>query len=162
MVLKDFISRNLPAKRDKNESHLMARLQNEMNRIFDRFFDDFRLMPFSQNKFYSYPSVDVKETKKEVQVTAELPGLDVKDIDIHVNGNTLTLRGEKTEELKKESENYYHMERKYGSFHRNISLPSEVDSENVKANYRDGVLSINLVKKPEDQQKVKKIEIKTS
>jgi HSP20 family protein len=161
MVLKDFLSKNLPVKRD-DEGHPMLRLQSEMNRIFDRFFDDLRVSRFSDRKFSGFPSVDIKETKKEVQVSAELPGLDSKDIDIQVSDNVLILQGEKTQELKKESENYYHMERSYGSFNRKIALPCEVDSENVKAEFKNGILNIKMQKKPEAQQKAKKIEIKTS
>jgi HSP20 family protein len=132
-----------------------------MNRVFDRFFDDFRLSPFQERDLASFPKIDVSESKKEVQVTAELPGLEVKDLDIRITDNLLTLRGEKKQESKREEENYYHMECVYGSFNRSIPLPGEVESEDVKAEFKNGILRITLKKKPEAQSKVKKIQIKT-
>ena len=110
----------------------------------------------------SFPRIDVKETKKQVLVSAELPGLEAKDLDIRVADNVLTLRGEKKEESKHEGENYYHTECVYGSFNRSISLPGEVESDNVKAEFKNGVLKISMTKKPEEQRKVKKIDIKTA
>jgi len=97
-----------------------------------------------------------------VKISAELPGLEAKDIDISISDDVLTLRGQKREESESKGENYYQMERSFGSFHRSINLPAEVDSDKVKAEFKNGVLDISLTKKPESQQKTKKIEIKTN
>ena len=161
MVFKDFISKNLPMRRE-NDKHPLARLQHDMNQVFDRFFGDFRISPFQDRDFMSFPKVDIKENKKEVLVSAELPGMEVDDIDISLNDNVLTLRGEKKQESKDERENYYHMECSYGSFNRNIVLPGDVESDNVKAEFKNGILKVSMTKKPEDQQKAKRIEIKTN
>ena len=161
MVFREFISKNLPIKREDAKQPLQ-RLQSDMNRIFDRFFEDFRMLPFQNRDLASFPRIDIKETKKEVLVSAELPGMDVKDIDISITNPILTLRGEKEQESKHEEEDYYHMERSYGSFNRSIPLPSEVESDNVKAEFKNGLLKVSMTKKPEAQQKGKKIEIKVN
>ena len=158
MVFRDLLSKNLPVKRVKN-GHPLTRLQGEMNRVFDRFFDDFRLSPFQDRDLTTLPKVDIKETKKEVVVSAELPGLETKDLDISITDDVLTLRGEKRQESKREEENYFHMECSYGAFNRSIPLPAEVESDNVKSEFKNGILKIALTKKPEEKRKAKKIEI---
>ena len=160
MVFKDFLSKNIPIKRDDDRFPL-TRLQNDMNRVFDRFLDDFRISAFQDRGLSTFPKIDVRETKKDVLVTAELPGLEVKDIDIRLTDNVLTLSGEKKQESKHEEEDYYHMECAYGSFNRSISLPSEVESDNVKAEFKNGILKISMTKRPEEKRKVKTIEVKT-
>ena len=159
MVFKDLLSKNMPVKREEY-SNPLSRLQNEMNLVFDRFFDDFHLSPFQDRELTGLPKIDIKETKKEVLVSAELPGLEAKDLDISITDDVLTLRGEKKQEQKREEENYYHMECTYGAFNRSIPLPSEVESDNVKAEFKNGILKIRLIKKPEEHRKSKKIEIK--
>jgi len=161
MVLKDFLTKNLLVKHNE-ESHPLMRLQRDMNRIFDRFFDDFRPSVFDAGALSSFPKVDIKETKKEIQVTAELPGMEANDIDISISDDVLTLRGEKSQESKSEGEDYYHMERAYGLFHRSVALPNEVESDNVKAEFKNGVLKLLMPKKPAAQRKAKKIEIKAT
>ncbi len=161
MVLKDLISRNLPVKRE-DDKYPLSRLQQDMNTVFNRFFEDFRLAPFQDRDFMTFPKIDIKETKKEVLVSAELPGMEVEDINISLTDNVLSLRGEKKQENKQEGENYYHMECSYGSFNRNIPLPNEVESDNVKAEFKNGILKVSMTKKPESQQKAKRIEIKSN
>lgn len=160
MVLKDLISKNVPFKHD-DDRYPLTRLQNDMNRVFDRFFDDFRLSEFSDRDLSAFPKIDIRETKKEVLVIAELPGLEVKDLDIRLTDNVLTLSGEKRQENEGDEENYYHMECTYGSFNRSISLPSEVESDTVKAEFKNGILKISMKKRPEEKRKVKMIEIRT-
>lgn len=159
MVFKDFISKNLPVKRDEM-SHPFVRLQQDINRMFENFFDNFR-SHLHDESLSAFPKVDIRETDKEVKVLAELPGLETKDLDISVTDNVLTLRGEKRQESERKEENYFRMERTYGSFHRSISLPTEVESDSVNAIFKNGILNITIAKKPEAQRKVKKIEIKT-
>lgn len=161
MPLKDFLSKNLPVKRDQEVNPFWG-LQRDMNRLFENFFDEFRISPFSERGLSTFPKVNIKETDKQIKISAELPGLEAKDIDISISDNVLTLRGQKSEESESKDENYYLVERSFGSFNRTINLPAEVDSDKVRAEFKNGVLDIVLTKKPDSQQKTKKIEIKTN
>ena len=97
------------------------------------------------------PSVDIFENDSDIVIKAELPGLNAKDIDIKLENNVLTIRGERhfEKEAKEEKENYHRIEREYGSFSRSFSLPVTVNGDKVTAEYRDGVLKITLPKKEE-------------
>jgi len=97
------------------------------------------------------PTVDVKETAKEIRVTAELPGLEEKDIQVSLFGSSLSIKGEKREEHEEEKGDVYRCERQYGSFERVIQLPSEVETDQVKASFKKGVLRIALPKTKEAQ-----------
>lgn len=153
--------RNVPVRREEYNDPFTV-LQREMNRMFDNSFEDFGLTRWDETASGFYPQIDVKETDKEFQVIAELPGMDEKDIDISVSDDVLTLRGEKRLEREEKEDNFYRMERSYGAFHREIPLPAEVDANHVEAVYKKGVLTIHLPKKPEAQRKVKKIAVKAS
>ena len=104
------------------------------------------------------PALDVFEKDNKLIVKAEIPGIKPEDINVSVEGDTLTIRGEKKTESEVKEENYYHSERSYGSFLRSVTLPSTVDAGKIEADYEDGVLQVSLLKKPD--VKVKKIEIK--
>ncbi|MBN2030540.1 Hsp20/alpha crystallin family protein [bacterium] len=135
-------------------------LQREMNRLFDDFFGDFRL-PFFREKWAShYPQIDMIETDKDIKITAELPGLDNKDIDITLSNNILILRGEKQKEKEEKGSNTIHVERRYGAFQRDIPLHSEIESDQINAVFKNGILTITLPKKPEKEKKAKQIEVK--
>lgn len=159
MALRDLVSRNVPTKR-ADVSHPLWRLQENFNRMFDEFFNNFNLEPFESRILGKFPSVDIKESDKTVTVSAELPGLEAKDIDISISDDVLNLRGQKEEESESKEGNYYHKERTYGSFQRDIPLPAEVEFNDVNAVFKNGVLTITIPKKPEDKRKSKKIEIK--
>lgn len=137
----------------------IGRFRTEMDRLFDRFFD-WRTSPWTLEGSQWVPSVDVSETGKKVIVKAEIPGMDPKDIDISVNGNRLTLRGERKHEHEEKGENFHRVERSYGAFSRTIELPAEVDSNKVEATYKKGVLKVNLAKTEESS--TKKIEVKSA
>ncbi len=107
------------------------------------------------------PRVNLKETENSVQVTAELPGLDEKDIDITVDKLALTISGEKKEEQKKDDKGSHYYECTYGSFIRKIPLPFEVNMEKVEANFKRGVLSIHLEKAETAKTQTRKIPIQT-
>lgn len=163
MAIRDLIQRkNIPVRREDLMSPFVS-LQKEINKIFEDFFTD--LVPgkwFKEERGSFVPSVDVKEKEKELVVTAELPGMDADDIDISISDDVLTLRGEKKEEKEEKEGDYYYHELSYGSFHRDIPLPAEVDTDKVEADFKKGVLKIRLPKKPESQRKAKKIQVKTS
>jgi HSP20 family protein len=130
-------------------------LQREMDRLFEDFFRRGGLL----REWRWSPSVDVVETNDTVVVKAELPGLEPKDVDISVSGDTLTIKGEKKEEKEEKGKTFYRMERCYGSFCRTVELPTSVEADKAKADYKNGVLEITLPKT--EQVKAKKIPIKT-
>lgn len=122
----------------------------------ERWFDD---APRSPEERTWHPNVDVYETEKSYVLKADVPGIKKEDIKIDVNGDTLTFRGEKKFEEKTEKDNYVRVERSYGSFTRSFTLSDNVDPENIKASYKDGVLEITLAKKEEAKPKEIKIEV---
>ena len=103
------------------------------------------------------PLVDIFENDNEVVVKAELPGMNAKDIDVRLENNVLTLKGERHFEKETKEENYHRVEREYGTFSRSFALPTAVNGENVTAEYKDGVLKIVLPKKEEIKPKPIKI-----
>ena len=109
----------------------------------------------------SAPAVDLVEREKEYVVTAELPGLDEKALEVKLSGDTLTIRGRKEEEHKEERENYRMSERRFGSFQRSLRLPQDVDSEKIDAQFAKGVLTVTLPKSEETLKKQKKIDVKS-
>jgi HSP20 family protein len=142
--------------RGRNE---VDRFRGEIDRLFDDFFTR---SPFGRSfeKGDWMPAVDIAENEKEIEVHAEVPGMDAKDIDISLNGRLLTIKSERKQEEEEKDKNFYRVERRYGSFSRSFELPADVDASQVKAEYRDGLLKLNLPKTK--QQPVRKIEVKTS
>lgn len=138
--------------------------QREMNKLFDDFFGGFDLSPWApvERRLAAAftPHVDVSETDKEIKVSAELPGMDEKDIDVSITRDALTIRGEKKEEKEDKGKDFYKMERSYGSFTRSIPLPVEVDTDKVQATFKKGVLEIILPKSAKAIQETKKIPVK--
>ena len=104
----------------------------------------------------------MSEDDKAYKITAELPGLDAKDVDVSVSGNTLVLKGEKRQEKEEKNKNYFFSERAYGSFQRSFELATTVDREKIAADYSKGVLTITLPKTAEAQKQEKKIEVKSA
>ena len=133
-------------------------LQREVDRLFDDFTRGFPSL--TGNGGGLMPSMDVTETDKEIEITAELPGLEEKDVQINVADNLLTIRGEKTAEKEEKDKNYRLLERSYGSFERTLELPDGVNADAIKATIAKGVLKVT-VKKPAPKQS-KQIEIKTA
>lgn len=128
---------------DRGNRNGLARLHSEMDDLFDSFFRGLE-RPFAGYK--AWPAIDVAEQDEAVLVRAEVPGCKADDIEISVHGNTLTISGEKKFEEEKKEKGYYHMESSYGSFRRELNLPSEVDASKIEAVCKDGVLSVTLPK----------------
>src|SRR5580700_3816269 len=105
------------------------------------------------------PAVDVYEDEKKVVLKLEVPGIEEKDLDVSVEKNTLTVKGERKFEKEEKEENFHRIERRYGSFYRAFTLPSTVDTEHVGASYNAGVLKLEMTKKPEAQPKQIKINV---
>ena len=108
------------------------------------------------------PSLDVVDEEKGFRVTVELPGMTDKDVAVTVSDRTLTVRGEKKEEKEKKEKDVFRRERAYGSFRRSIELPGDVDAAKIEAKFKDGVLTIDLPKTKEAQERVKQIPVKAA
>jgi HSP20 family protein len=135
----------------------IERLRNEMDRLYDRFFDWRPLRRIGEAG--EWPSVDVSETEKEILVKADVPGMEAKDIHVSIDGNVLTLQGERKQEKEQKGKNFHRVERSYGSFSRSINLPAVVAPQKAKASYKRGILKITLPKTQKGS--AKKIEVKT-
>jgi HSP20 family protein len=142
-------------------------LRSEMDRLFDSFMGGLPTFPSmfgpsGTRGFALSPSMDVKETDKEILVETELPGLGEKDISLTVQNGILTIQGEKKLDYDEEKENYHVMERRYGSFQRSLRLPETVDDTKIDARFDNGVLKVTLPKRPELTREQRKIAIKKS
>ena len=128
---------------------------------FERLFDEFGKLPAvtGGEKALMVPRVDVKETDTGFELTAELPGVDKKDIDIRVSDNVVTIKAEKKSSREEKEKDYHLVERSFGSFQRSLSLPCDVDSKRVEASLTDGVLKLVLPKAEHAEEKVKKVEV---
>jgi len=136
----------------------MADLRREMDQVFGEFFGRTPSTMAATEAIWS-PLVDIHETKDSYLLLAELPGVKQEDIQLSVEGDTLTLKGERKRETEIKEDQYHRIERSYGRFERSILLPSVVDPNRVKATYRDGVLEIQLPKKEEAKPKEIKVEV---
>ena len=129
-------------------------LHREMNRLFD---DVFRGMPAAGGAQggtgqFIQAQMNVSETDKEIRITAELPGVDQNDVDVSLDDDVLTIRGEKKFEQKEEKENFHFVERSYSTFQRSVRLPFPVDPEQVNASFENGVLTVSLPKTAQQER----------
>ncbi len=139
----------------------IARLNDADSTLSTVFDDFFRIVPADLVGNEVFPKLDVHEDDKAVHVKAEIPGLDEKDLNVTLKENTLTISGEKKEEKTEEDKkrNYYYCERSFGSFSRTIVLPEGIKADEVKANYRNGILDIELPKGEAAQPKKINVEV---
>jgi HSP20 family protein len=130
-------------------------LQERMNRLFDESFRGINRTSGEEDWVGGSwaPAVDIYEQNGNIVLKAELPGVDPKDVDVRVENNILTLRGERKLDNEVKRENYHRVERAYGSFTRSFTLPNVVDTEKIKAEYKDGLLRMTLPKKDEARPK---------
>jgi HSP20 family protein len=134
-------------------------LQEEMNRLFDlSLFGPSRSTGLFEGAWS--PAIDMHESGENILVKADLPGMNKDDIEVYVQNNTLVIKGKKEEEKEFSEDGYVRKERFYGNFHRAIPLPAEVDTNNVKATYKNGVLELVFNKKEEAKAKQIKVEVK--
>ncbi len=131
----------------------MATLQDRVNSLFQDFAGDGQAVTAASFA----PAVDVYENGEKVVLKLDLPGIKEQDLDIRVENQTLSVRGERKFESEEKEENFHRIERRYGSFYRSFSLPTTVDTENVGASYKDGVLKLELKKKASAQPRQIKI-----
>ena len=146
-------------------------LRNQVDRLFHDFQTGFLQAPSYRSLldsepfwhrdfgFNVTPAIDIVEKEKAFEVTAELPGLDVKNIELQLSDNVLTIKGEKQEEKQEKAKDHYVSERRYGSFRRSLQVPGSVDADKIEANFKSGVLTVMLPKSPEAQKKQKTIPV---
>jgi HSP20 family protein len=149
-------------------------LRREVDRLFDDFDGGFFRSPFRRARFDlkpfwrreltwpAMPAVDVVEGEKAYEVTAELPGMDEKNIEVKVANDALTIRGEKKEEKEEKQKDYYVQERHFGSFERCFQVPEGVDADKIEATFKNGVLTVTMPKTAEAQKAEKKIAVKAA
>lgn len=146
--------------------------RREIDRLFDDFHPfDWRLprsmlgleKPSLRGSGWAVaPAMDLVEKDKEYEITAELPGIDEKNVEIKLANRTLTIKGEKREEKEEKEKDYYLSERRYGSFQRSFQLPEGVDADKIEADFAKGVLTVKLPKTAEAQKAEKKITVKAA
>ena len=148
-------------------------LRQEIDRLFEDFGRGF-WRPFGRSLFAAeplfrreltlptMPAVDVVESEKAYELTAELPGMDEKNIEVKVVNGSLTIKGEKQEEKEEKKKDYYLQERNFGSFERSFGIPESVDADKIEASFKKSVLTVTLPKKAEAQKPAKKIEVKAA
>jgi len=148
-------------------------LRREIDRLFEDFNGGWRsplgrsffdVPPFSSREaaWPAVPAVDVAETDKAYEITAELPGIDEKNVEVKFADGVLTIKGEKTEEKEEKKKDYYLSERNYGAFQRSFQVPAGVDADKIEANVNKGVLTVKLPKTAEAQKAEKKIPVKAA
>jgi HSP20 family protein len=140
-------------------------LRRELDRLFDDFASGFGnglFRPTLGDWQGVNPAIDVAETDKEVVVTADLPGLDQKDLEVTLAGDVLTIKGEKKAEQEQKSGGAHYMERRFGSFSRSVRLPFEVKDGTADAKYDKGVLTVRMPKPVEAQKPLRRIEVKSA
>jgi HSP20 family protein len=166
MAITDLIPWNRTARplgMRRREMDPFSSLRREIDRVFSDFLNDWpwmgRMSLFDRQFSTFMPTVDVTETDKEFCVTAELPGMEEKDIEVSYSDGGLTIKGEKREEREETRGDYYHSERQFGAFERTIPLPEDVNPDKAKASFKKGVLKITLPKTEEARSHKKTIPI---
>lgn len=137
-------------------------LQREINRAFDDVWHNYRMPAMFGGDGTLAPKIDIKETEAGLQVTAELPGVDEKDIAVELDGDRLSIKGEKKMEKDEAQKGYHLKERSYGMFQRILPLPFAPRAEEVQAQFAKGVLTVTLKRPPEAAAKVKKIDVQAA
>lgn len=162
MAITDLIpwsrGRDLTTRRSENYNPVLT-LHREMNRLFDDVFRGFDVAPFGGSFFeqsMNWPSIEVNEGDKDVKVTAELPGLEEKDVQVELANGVLSIKGEKKTETEDKDRKF--SERYYGRFERRIPV-EDVDQDKISAAFKNGVLTVTMPKLPQAESKVKRIAI---
>jgi len=157
-----WVNRGVPANREPEGNPLNV-FQREMNRLFDDFFKGTGIKPWAEEMESPgafTPQVNMTEDEKSIQVSAELPGLDEKDLEISLSKDALTIKGEKKQENEHKDKEAYYLERSFGTFTRVLPIPKDVNTEKAEASFKKGVLTITLPKLEKEKQSQKKIRIK--
>ena len=149
-----------PGIADQPEQNVMTSMRQEIDRLFDDFA---RRSPASWFGAEAVaPKIDITETEEALEVTAEIPGVEEKDIEVDVSGDVLTIGGEKRKEAETKEKRYHRIERSYGAFRRSMRVPFEVDPDQVTATHDKGVLRVTLPKPAEVKKHSRKISVKSA
>ncbi len=124
---------------------MMRRVKNDIERIWNEFEDERRSLLKGPRNF-KQPSIDIEDKKTELVLTADLPGIDKKDIKINIENNKIEITAEKRKEKEEKTKNFFRQERSYSGFYRSMTLPSAIDPNKTKADFKDGVLKITMPK----------------
>ena len=135
----------------------LSTLQNRMSRLFEEQYGSGREESLTAGAFV--PPVDIYEDEHSIQLKLEVPGIDQKDLDVKVENNFLTVSGERKFEKEEKEENFRRVERRYGSFSRSFTLPNTVNTDDITADYNNGVLSVRLAKRAEAKPKQIKVTV---
>jgi HSP20 family protein len=160
-----------PARTDATAWRPFDALRQEVDRLFDDFYGNDWLRPFraparpsamARSFEWSAPAVDIIEREKAFEITAELPGLDEKSIEVVLRNGNIAIKGEKRDEKEEKSGDYYLRERQFGSFERSFALPDGVAADKIEARFNKGVLTVTLPKTAEAQKPEQKITVKAA
>ncbi|MFL4992765.1 MAG: Hsp20/alpha crystallin family protein [Microvirga sp.] len=162
MNMRDLIpwgrSQQTTPSRYRDEGDPFMTLHREMNRLFDDVFRGFDMAPFGGvSRMASWPHVEVVDNDKDVRISAELPGLEDKDVEVLIGDGVLTIRGEKKSAIEDKERAF--SERTYGRFERRIPLAWEVEEDKIEASFKNGVLTVTLPKSAESRSEVKRIAV---
>ncbi len=147
----------LPFKRRREVPSVFS----EMDDILQKMWHDFPFHNLEGDVDLKWtPRLDISETDKALEVVADLPGMEKKDIKVSVDGDLLTIKGEKKEVKESKDKHYHSIERRSGSFYRALRLPVEVENDKIEANFKDGVLTLTLPKSKKAVKKAAQIEVK--
>jgi HSP20 family protein len=162
-------SSHLPVRRADYPQHALARLHDDVDRLFDSFFEGWGMPSLARMSRlgergllpsgFLHPSVDISENKKGYTIRVEIPGVEKDDVKLTIEDDTLFITGEKRQEKEDNDGGYHCVERSYGTFQRMISLPADADQDKLEAKFRNGVLTITLPRKPGVQSNAREITI---
>lgn len=147
--------------------HPLFRMQHEMERLFDEVFGRTPSGTASQGSdittgFLLSPQLDISENDEQYTVKVEVPGVEAKDLKLEIDGDTLTISGEKRNETEDKKENFHQIERSFGRFQRVLTLPSNASTENVSADFKNGILTVAMQKHADEHAGRRKIDIKSA
>lgn len=145
----------MPIKKREAPQRELTRFHNEIDDLFHNFFQDFGVPVSGMTR---WPAIDIANLETEYLVKAEVPGCKAEDIEISISGNVLTISGEKKSEKEVKEKGYYHVERSFGSFRRDLNLAGDVDTGKIEAECKEGVLTLKLPKT--EKAKTAKIKVK--
>lgn len=156
-------SENVPVEnRSSEDANPIASMQRQVNRLFGDYMNQPLISWFDADRWFSgavRPNLDMTETDKAYEVTAEIPGFEQKDVEVKITDGALVLEGKTESETEEKGKTWHRHERRFGSFSRSLSLPASADQEKAKAQLKNGVLTVTVPKKAEAKSAVKKIEI---
>ncbi|SFF30583.1 HSP20 family protein [Fontimonas thermophila] len=160
-------ARPLPVRRGGKEVTPLWRVHDEIDRVFDDFFRGFGLpslwsmedWPRLESPAILRPQIDISESKSGYEITVEVPGVEQNDLELSVHDGVLTIRGEKRQDKREESDRYHRIERSYGAFQRELNLPSDADADRIEASFRNGVVRIKVPRRADAQSSGRRIPI---